>query len=501
METLFDSSKPNKKENSKEKESGGNSANNFKENSNTKKENTKIESPKDPVKKIQSDDNKSSNNAKPADNKSIITKIPEKYQVTNPNEGAVLEKYYDGLCKKIEEFVNDICPKGSRDASHGIEHFEAVVKNTKEILQGELIADTRIISLAIICAWLHDVADHKYDKDGKLMKIIKGFLNINVNSEKDIELIEKCIECVSYSKQVSQEKEGKLEKWFDDMGEDLKLVRDIVSDADKLEAIDKIGMKRCVEYISHTYNEKNKKDIPLKELQTKLNDHAHEKLLRLKDHYIYTKTGKKMAEPKHSSFVKAMENFMAITEKEWNMLGNAVKNHNLSDEKKREIEMKLINQMRLPNYSIIKDYEKITKDCFIGMFFAYLMIKLNNSNNMLQDHTREHDKKGAYSGINNFYKKNIYGKNLSKDELSNISCITYTMCEFLDKMIDLLTNEHILKMLSFDDKNKGLKYAKKVADELYAKVGEKMSFGTNHDEHKCGVYENSKYYFSAFSSN
>lgn len=104
----------------------------------------------------------------------------------------------------------------------------------------------------ISAALLHDVFDHKYSNQEEAengMTEIRNFLKNENFHEKEIDAVIKICENVSYSK----EKKGKLEK----LDHPVKLLRDIVSDADKLDAIGLSGIERCRMYskvISHTQN-------------------------------------------------------------------------------------------------------------------------------------------------------------------------------------------------------------------------------------------------------
>lgn len=116
-------------------------------------------------------------------------------------------------------------------------------------------------------ALLHDVADHKYvEEDSSLLADLNSFLvKLTTNSKyKSIvagtlfeylfnpDMIIKIIERISYSRQV---KYG-TKTWYSTLGIWGVLVRHIVSDADKLEAIGKDGIDRCKDYTIENY-EKN----------------------------------------------------------------------------------------------------------------------------------------------------------------------------------------------------------------------------------------------------
>lgn len=96
------------------------------------------------------------------------------------------------------------------------------------------------------------------------------------------------IDRISYSKEVKMIKANNLD-WKCVLGVKGLIVRNIVSDADKLEAIGKIGLDRCIEYTKTKYFEKHSEKIPKNVLKVMVNNYADEKLKTLKDHFIRTK--------------------------------------------------------------------------------------------------------------------------------------------------------------------------------------------------------------------
>lgn len=198
------------------------------------------------------------------------------------------------LWDKLSAFVSKTCQ--DRNPDHGFEHMQTVAYNTLKILQSENIKSQEIWQDAIIVAWLHDVADHKYDQDGTLKENVYQFLTKLVN---DPNLIMNIIERISYSKEV---KMGTTD-WPKVLGNHGCLVRNIVSDADKLEALGVNGFDRCVEYTKYDYKKKFNHEIPYEILKKNVLDHADDKLLKLKDLYIRTESGKKMAQDLHKELI------------------------------------------------------------------------------------------------------------------------------------------------------------------------------------------------------
>jgi len=77
-------------------------------------------------------------------------------------------------------------------------------------------------------------------------------------------------------------------------------VRNIVSDADKIEAIGLRGVIRCRDYVI----EKNSKRLSDGTITKYVWHHARVKLLHLYKNYIHTDSGKKIAKPLHEEMIK-----------------------------------------------------------------------------------------------------------------------------------------------------------------------------------------------------
>lgn len=211
------------------------------------------------------------------------------------------------LWSRLSDFVKIIC--ADRDPSHGHKHMEKVAYNALKIYLQESLNFTGkndtiyILNNIVIVAWLHDVADHKYDKDGTLKLQVEQFILTFTQNTETTELLMKIIELISYSKENNAIIKNKPIDYVKELGEDGCIIRHIVSDADKLEALGKIGFERMIEYSKHNYREKNNREISQSEINKILIDHSNDKLLRLKDQFIRTETGKLMAESLHKELV------------------------------------------------------------------------------------------------------------------------------------------------------------------------------------------------------
>ena len=125
-----------------------------------------------------------------------------------------------------------------RDSSHDATHSERVVYNAHMYSRGFYVRPDDVE----VVAWLHDVADHKYDQDGRLaaevQEALKGMYPDSYQT------VWRVINAISYSR---ERREG-LEALREGIDDYWWMVRNIVSDADKIEALGEVGIRRCMEY-------------------------------------------------------------------------------------------------------------------------------------------------------------------------------------------------------------------------------------------------------------
>jgi len=199
----------------------------------------------------------------------------------------------DDLTLCLSKFVFETCKH--RDESHGYDHMNAVA-NISTIIVSYLdnISDKQK-SLITICAWLHDVNDHKYDNENE--EVLNSFLELNFPEHKS--LILDIIKRVSFS---FEKKHGRND-WLEVLGQDGLFVRNIVSDADKIEAI---NINRC-----YLYERMKNPIFNDKETWMRVIEHYNEKLVLLKDNYLYTNSAKTIAEPLHQKMVDTVAEIKA----------------------------------------------------------------------------------------------------------------------------------------------------------------------------------------------
>lgn len=257
------------------------------------------------------------------------------------------------LWNRCRQFVATAC--AGRDASHGLMHMHKVTEQALLLYlmghKGEAgpRRDADLYRI-ILLGMLHDVADHKYDHDGTLFARVEAFVEAEARRMVEWMAVNRApdtlsapqlaaiktgdaqatvqaalltsIDAISYSKE-----NARGMRWFERiLPSEWCDVRDIVSDADKLEAIGEEGLLRCYEYTCSRYRHKalahsaqqhcpafpTSKTVEevaatLRQLEAALLKdvvaHFGEKLSRLASEYIVTEQGKYLAAPRHAAMV------------------------------------------------------------------------------------------------------------------------------------------------------------------------------------------------------
>jgi uncharacterized protein len=183
--------------------------------------------------------------------------------------------------QKLIDFVK--INTSSYDESHDFNHALSVFENCKKIIELEgLDVDWNMIAYT---ALLHDVCDHKYTSTITKEDLFR-FIEENLGTEKAKHVLN-IIDNISYSK----EAKGKLIT----LQEPYQTYRDIISDADKIEALGEVGLRRCIQF-SEAHN-------------GNVIEHCHEKLLKLLPNgFIRTESGKKLAISGHEFILNYVNN-------------------------------------------------------------------------------------------------------------------------------------------------------------------------------------------------
>lgn len=164
-------------------------------------------------------------------------------------------------------------------------------------LPHRLIDPEGLLFLVQIVAWLHDVNDHKYSsEDSSLYPNLISFLDKITNKEDYVNMYQDVFlpdspyahlfttkmilaltERISFSRQKKSQEQRGSQDWLEVLGWYGTLVRNIVSDADKFEAIGKDGIIRCAQYTVEVFEKTGK--IPTRSAITDaVIVHYHEKL-------------------------------------------------------------------------------------------------------------------------------------------------------------------------------------------------------------------------------
>ena len=198
----------------------------------------------------------------------------------------------------LSEFVQTIC--AGRSDTHGHAHMKAVAETSSYLLfvdffdkDGSMMLDT------ITAAWLHDVADHKYDHDGTLEQRLDEFGTANIPNYTEIKQV---IKYVSYSTEEKAILTGTPLNFKQILGDYYSNIRDIVSDADKLESIGVKGMERSL-----TYNTDTNPTFTRTQVVAEVRKIYNEKLVKLATQFIRTSTARAIAQKEH----KEMEEWLA----------------------------------------------------------------------------------------------------------------------------------------------------------------------------------------------
>jgi HD superfamily phosphodiesterase len=198
----------------------------------------------------------------------------------------------------LSEFVQTTC--AGRSDTHGHAHMQAVAEMASYLLfvdfedkDGTLVLDT------ITAAWLHDIADHKYDYDGTLEQRLDEFGTANISNYADIKQV---IKYVSYSTENKAILAGTPLDFEQILGEHYSKVRDIVSDADKLESIGKKGITRSL-----AYNRATNPTYTDAQVIAEVRKIVDEKLIKLATQFIRTPTARAIAQKEHEEMLVELQ--------------------------------------------------------------------------------------------------------------------------------------------------------------------------------------------------
>lgn len=223
-------------------------------------------------------------------NNVLLTKILNSYNYEFISRDDIIDVF--SLCTELTK---------DYDESHGIEHHVNVLMNADKILNDELkyIYDNNdyilIVKLTLYATMLHDVLDKKYPKNMDLKKEeVNKFLISKLNDQ--------WINCNWIINNISFSSEKNNGYPIHD-SPIVQKARDICFDADKLEAIGEIGLKRCKEYKTATHPNCSSKEIDEIVLH-----YCRENLIKVPN-FLKTTYGKKLAVPLHAVIQEFVEKY------------------------------------------------------------------------------------------------------------------------------------------------------------------------------------------------
>ena len=194
-----------------------------------------------------------------------------------------------------------------RDILHGLHHVLKVRDNAMLICKQLNITDSYELIKIETAALFHDLWDHKYINDSSIeYKIIKDKFNDELKkkllSDQEIKDIEIIINNISLSREIKLRNTDKLLSL-----KHLQLMRDIVSDADKVEMLGISGVQRIIQFQMHKFPNTN-----LEQLKTIVKEEYNNKISKLLDEdFIKTKPGRQMATP----LMEEMKNYIEMINK------------------------------------------------------------------------------------------------------------------------------------------------------------------------------------------
>jgi len=212
----------------------------------------------------------------------------------------------DQAVARTRDFVEQ---KFSQEGSgHDWWHMYRVWQLAKTIAQGEAGADMLVVELA---ALLHDVADSKLaESEAAGREEIAGWLQQLELGADVVDAVLGAVQNVSFSSSIGTPADGQ---------HSLSLEAQIVSDADKLDALGAIGIARAFAYGGHKqrmlYDPARPPETYADAAAYHSNDtptinHFYDKLLLLKDS-LHTATARQLAGRRHQYMEQFLEEFYA----------------------------------------------------------------------------------------------------------------------------------------------------------------------------------------------
>lgn len=220
----------------------------------------------------------------------------------------------------LVEFALQTIKENEMDFSHSLNHFLAVRKNAQIILDSEFGGTPVILGLSkhlarkivLDAAFLHDCIDSKYmdELDGKI-KLIECLRDTWKGKPGDLPCyiwsVINIISSISFHTRVERLKQG-LEPFENNR---YQTACKIVCDADQLDAYDPI---RCINFTKRSLRYELDDVTKIRKIYQRSRKVLVDRILRYKDCYMNTKTGKLMAVPLHASLERFVSTYYESSE-------------------------------------------------------------------------------------------------------------------------------------------------------------------------------------------
>jgi hypothetical protein len=193
-----------------------------------------------------------------------------------------------------------------RDPSHGIDHIIAVLNNLNILIQSlNYPINHKDQTLARASALLHDAYDPKYVQDPVDIKndIRQQLINYGLFNE-DVDTIFTIIKNVSFTREKERRYRGKNI----DLPGNLLIIRNLVSDSDKLEAIGIDSIIRMIQY-REELGKRLEVEYTLDKIFNDIREQCKERCyILLSEDYIRTEKAREIAEKKIDDMKKIVDN-------------------------------------------------------------------------------------------------------------------------------------------------------------------------------------------------
>lgn len=200
---------------------------------------------------------------------------------------------------------------GNRDPSHGKEHAERVSLISIIIHETDQY-DKSLLSALYMTAYLHDANDRKYDFDGKLTAQLREFLSkmwqkyaiiaynpdgsLTRTGEEFANVILKVIDHIGFTKEDNALMNGTPINYRTILGNWGLTLRNIISDADKIDSLGIIGIERCSTYTRMNWKSKGI-EFDGNDVRIEVQRLFDTRFNRLVNEFLRTKTGMTLAVP------------------------------------------------------------------------------------------------------------------------------------------------------------------------------------------------------------